>query len=282
MFEHFTKRHFLHIFHRNLLLLKSSYRWIIFAILMQLWHNIATNIAYYIHIRQDLLWDLGFEVLPENESLEFLNEILFGIASFLGFILTLSPSFMSQEHTNHITSMVMILRLCKVYGFVIILRTFSFLSTSLPSPSHHCRIGSTTYDPPNNVSQIIFRIDPTTGCGDLVFSGHTSTVLTIALTASHYSYYLFPKFWKYIAFAIYLPITLILSALIIIAQNHYTVDIVVALYTVPLLYYFLWHTLPDPACRTKTRQDEEGIIGNNDINTNDAVQDLQAITLQSD
>ena len=37
------------------------------------------------------------------------------------------------------------------------------------------------------------------------------------------------------------------------AQNHYTVDVIIAWYTVPLLYYFIWNVLPDP----KPIQNEE-------------------------
>lgn len=164
----------------------------------------------------------------------------------IGLISIALPTFMKKANRNNINSILILVRFSKVFGFSNILRTISFLSTSLPSPSHHCRLESTTYNPPKNLSDIIFRMDPFSGCGDLIYSGHTSTVLCGAITVSHYCYYLLPNYWKYIVYGFWLPIVIMMAYVIISAQNHYTVDIIVAWYTIPLLYYFIWNMFPDP------------------------------------
>lgn len=51
MFQHLNKSHFKIVFNDNIRLFKKQYGWIIFTIILQLWHNIATNIAYYVHQR---------------------------------------------------------------------------------------------------------------------------------------------------------------------------------------------------------------------------------------
>eukprot|EP01084_Bolivina_argentea_P233616 393436_1 len=183
-----TREHWKLVLHRNWSLFKSYYGWIIFAVVMQIWHSVASNIAYYVHTRSEVLWDLGFNLLPEKESIEIFGESLFVFNTFIYFIILLLPTFMIQEYTHNITSMLILIRFCKIFPFTVFLRTITFLTTSLPSPSHHCRTGSTTYDPPNDLSETIFRIDITNGCGDLIFSGHTATVLCVSLTASHYAY----------------------------------------------------------------------------------------------
>ena len=67
-----------------------------------------------------------------------------------------------------------------------------------------------------------------------------------------------------------MPIVLILALLIIIAQNHYTVDIIVALYTVPLLYFFIWHIFPDPKIIPSIQQQQDEFL--QDPESNDTIE----------
>ena len=193
-------------------------------------------------IKQEVLWDLGFVVLPENDRLRTITEVIFWLIVIIGGIFVFIPSII--KHPTVLSS-VTVIRFCKVSGFGIILRTICFLSTSAPGPSPECRISSNEYDPPTSWKDILFDMTVADGCGDLVFSGHLSLTLTIAICVSHYSYFVFPKIWKVISFGILL-LVLILALLIITTRNHYTLDIIVASYTVPLLYHFLWYKLPDP------------------------------------
>ncbi|MES1922096.1 hypothetical protein MHBO_003612 [Bonamia ostreae] len=71
-----------------------------------------------------------------------------------------------------------------------------------------------------------------TGCGDLIFSSHTLIVLNIALTVRHYSE---SKAVKIFVWAL----VIMLVPLIIAGRHHYTVDVVIASYVVPLVWNFI-------------------------------------------
>lgn len=249
--------------------IKRSWIWFVFGGITLLWHNIATNIAYHVHTPQYPLWDLGFQIFPENESIEIYTEIIFIFCAISTVFFIVLPSFM--HNSKQITSTLIVVRMCKVSGFSIILRTISFLSTSLPSPSHHCRPGSTDYAAPSDAEEIAGRMDPVSGCGDLIFSGHTSNTLIMTLTVSYYAYYLLPRWWKWITFGICVPFVIIMGTFIIIAQNHYTVDVVVALYTVPLLYFFLVKVLPDSISDAGSERYRMDSVEMDSIISNDAI-----------
>ena len=82
-------------------------------------------------------------------------------------------------------------------------------------------------------------MDASYGCGDLIFSSHTIFTLTVCLLITQY-----------------LPVTpivigawfiqAVLVFLILCSRKHYTVDIVVALYTVPMVWALLQWKLKDP------------------------------------
>ena len=247
---------------QNWMEIKRSWIWIVFGVITGLWHNVASNIAYYVHTPQEPLWDIGFHIFPEYEPIEDVTEIMLILCLTGTGLFTLLPSFMNNP--KHITSMLIVVRICQISGFTGILRTISFLSTSLPSPSHHCRPESTDYFPPSDASEIMSRMDPISGCGDLIFSGHTSNTLLMTLTVSHYSYFLLPRWWKWITFGLCVPFVITMASFIIIAQNHYTVDVVVALYTVPLLYSFLCNVLPDTVHEINT-DSMDAIMSRDDI-----------------
>lgn len=98
------------------------------------------------------------------------------------------------------------------HGVVLLLRAASFSGTILPDPSRMCRdsgyIGS---------------------CHDLVFSGHAClTTLAVCILFA-----LFPlRAWEKLLLAVDWFVTCVV---IVACQNHYTVDVVVAVYTTALV-----------------------------------------------
>lgn len=115
------------------------------------------------------------------------------------------------------------------------LRIISFLSTSLPSPNYHCREGEPTAirEPAQHWwDHIIVDVkrQSTHGCGDLIFSSHTTFALVGTLTYTEYGTIRAIKLLLWCCM-------LTLSCLIIASRKHYTVDVVVAYYTVPLVFY---------------------------------------------
>jgi len=133
-----------------------------------------------------------------------------------------------------------------VMAMGIILRCITFLSTSLPGPAPHCQPNSLEYKPPLTVNEIVYRIDPLKGCGDLIFSSHTMLALCFVLSLHYYlKHFVSPLKYYLIMYGIYWPSMIILGFFIIAARKHYTVDVVVAFYIAPLLYHASFSIISD-------------------------------------
>ena len=132
---------------------------------------------------------------------------------------------------------------CVLYGRVLttlcacqLLRALSFLSTSLPGPNYHCRAGSpaaTLPMPRRWYGHLVVDVgeQATKGCGDLIFSSHTTFALVGCL-----AYQAFGNFEK--VKKLLWASAVALSLLIVASRKHYTVDVVVAWYVVPLVWSF--------------------------------------------
>lgn len=127
-------------------------------------------------------------------------------------------------------------------SFCQMLRVVSFTATQLPSPSRHCQPGvAEPLDwPQRPLDWLVVNVprQASHGCGDLVFSSHVTFGLVFALTIWHYSTQLASRF---------LMVLLVIAQIVGIlgARKHYTVDIVVALYVVPLVWGLLLRHMPD-------------------------------------
>jgi hypothetical protein len=123
------------------------------------------------------------------------------------------------------------------------LRVLSFLVTTLPAPSAHCRPDSPFYSPPTSLGDILFH-DPYsfggmfTGCGDLVFSFHVLVITVCGLTYSHYGSYSWLKMvmWCFV---------LCHGLLVVASREHYMLDVVIGWYTVPMVWICYEWYFPD-------------------------------------
>lgn len=106
------------------------------------------------------------------------------------------------------------------HASLLAMRGSSFVLTLLPDASQQCR-----------ESPFVG------GCHDLMFSGHVALmVLTLALARRNYA---LPR----VATALFVAATALSVALVIAVRNHYSVDVLVALFLAPLVE-FLWSTHP--------------------------------------
>jgi hypothetical protein len=135
-----------------------------------------------------------------------------------------------------------------------------FLSTSLPGPAPQCAYIPTSeqleqplsdfvqgpappegnppgWNPPADWIDVLTRLDVSTGCGDLLFSSHLTFALISLLSVSTYT--------RSRARYFLLCSLLFLIPLTIASRKHYSVDVIVACFTVPLVYSHLLHTFPD-------------------------------------
>lgn len=135
----------------------------------------------------------------------------------------------------------MVLSLCQF------LRILSFTVTQLPAPNYHCREGEDTAVLPMPDSwwghiKINLGRQATHGCGDLIFSSHTTFVLVGCLTFTEYGETMILKVISWIGVAM-------MSLCIVASRKHYSVDVVVAWYVVPLVFYAMmrrWTTVRPP------------------------------------
>ncbi|XP_078178882.1 phosphatidylinositol:ceramide inositolphosphotransferase-like isoform X2 [Carex rostrata] len=100
--------------------------------------------------------------------------------------------------------------------------------------------------PPNTVFEVLLINFPRGvlyGCGDLIFSSHMIFTLVFVNT---YQKYGSKRIIKFLAWML----VIIQSLLIIAARKHYSVDIVVAWYTVNLVFFFIDNKLPEMPDRT--------------------------------
>jgi len=217
---------------------------ILIGAIFQYVHSVATNVAYYMHVPREPLADLGFSLIPAlSRRDQVVSEILFFILVGCTIIFAVSPFFVPHDARVPLAkrrfTTVMIARFLGVCVLAQTLRIITFLVTTLPGPNYHCRPDAPDYNPPRDLYDIFTRHDPFTHCGDLVFSSHTIFVTLCALTWHQYGRMLN---WRKITMWV---VVVIFGGLVVAARKHYSLDVVVALYTVPLLWIAYDRFIPD-------------------------------------
>ncbi|CAJ2655813.1 phosphatidylinositol:ceramide inositolphosphotransferase 1-like isoform X2 [Trifolium pratense] len=198
----------------ELSLLAENWKYLLAGLVCQYIHGLAARGVHYFHKPGPILQDVGFFLLPElGQEKTYISETLF-TTIFISFALA------SQ-----------------------ILRIITFYSTQLPGPNYHCREGSklATLPRPDNILEVLvinFPHGVLYGCGDLIFSSHMIFTLTFVRT---YQKYGARRSIKQLGWLL----AVIQSLLIVASRKHYTVDVVVAWYTVNLVVFFVDKKLPE-------------------------------------
>lgn len=174
---------------------------IIFGSLFQWFHSILTNLAYYYHTQLTAaqrvpLKDVAYDYLPVlNGGWWMVSEYLvFTMVAII--VVSIASILVIRWNAPHgrplycvpiMRRMLMTLTVCQA------LRCISFLVTTLPGASRQClystpgdmspeellqgpahdRGNPAGWEPPMTINDIIWRMDATNGCGDLMFSSHT-------------------------------------------------------------------------------------------------------------
>lgn len=210
-------------------------------------HSTLTNVVYYFHKPGETLPDLGYELLPEltgrwsslGEDLTIAWAALVWCFMWANFFVS-QPSRDSSGRGKIIFCIHMLSRLVACVTICILLRCLTFMVTVLPGPAPHCK--ADRHNPPTSLNEIIFRFDSLTGCGDLIFSSHTLIAINFALCVNHYCTRRIIKILMW-------TLAVAMSLAIVAARHHYTVDVVIAWYVVPLVWnqYLQWkQDLPFP------------------------------------
>ncbi|KAJ7540285.1 hypothetical protein O6H91_10G007700 [Diphasiastrum complanatum] len=216
-------------------LLLEKWKFLLFGIVFQYIHGVFAKVVHYLHRPAPLLPDIGFVILPElGLERAYISETLFSCIFFLFVLWTFHPFLFNKKRFYTVLLWHRVLAVLVVSQA---LRIVTFLSTQLPGPNYHCREGSpaATLPPPKNIAEVIninFPYGVIYGCGDLIFSSHMIFAIVFVRTYQKYG----TKRWiKRLAWAV----NVVLGLLIIASRKHYTVDVVVAWYTVLLVFYFV-------------------------------------------
>lgn len=222
-------------------LLSKNWKFLLAGIIFQYLHGLAAHGVHYLHRPGPTLQDTGFFFLPElGPDKAYMSETLFTII-FCSFVLwSLNPFFFQSKR------IYTVLIWCRVLAYLAvsqILRILTFYSTQLPGPNYHCREGSklARLPPPESAVEVLLINFPhgvIYGCGDLIFSSHMIFTLVFVRT---YQKYGTKRCIKQCAWVL----AVVQSLLIIASRKHYTVDIVVAWYTVNLVAFFVDNKLPE-------------------------------------
>ncbi|XP_075513099.1 phosphatidylinositol:ceramide inositolphosphotransferase 2-like isoform X1 [Primulina tabacum] len=221
-------------------LLAENWKYILGGLICQYIHGLAARGVHYFHRPGPILQDVGFFLLPElGQDKAYISETVFTFI-FLSFVLwTFHPFILKRKKISTV------LIWCRVLAFLVacqILRIITFYSTQLPGPNYHCREGSkfARLPHPDNILEFLLIVPQGMlyGCGDLIFSSHMIFSLVFVRTYHKYGTQRLVKQFAWL--------TVVAQSLLIIAsRKHYTVDIVVAWYSVNLVVFFLDKKLPE-------------------------------------
>eukprot|EP00262_Sarcandra_glabra_P020132 TRINITY_DN791_c0_g1_i4.p1 TRINITY_DN791_c0_g1~~TRINITY_DN791_c0_g1_i4.p1 ORF type:complete len:316 (-),score=30.90 TRINITY_DN791_c0_g1_i4:418-1365(-) len=229
-------------------LLAENWKYLLAGLVFQYIHGLAARGVHYLHQPGPTLQDLGFIILPElGQDKAYISETVFSFV-FFSFVLWTFHPFILQ--TKRFYTVLLWIRVLAFLVASQILRIFSFYSTQLPGPNYHCREGSrlARLPRPDSILEVLLINFPRGviyGCGDLIFSSHMIFTLVFVLT---YQKYGTRRCIKQLAWLV----AVILSLLIIASRKHYTVDVVVAWYTVCLVVYYVDKKLPELPDRSIT------------------------------
>jgi sphingomyelin synthase-related protein 1 len=173
---------------------------------MQWVHSVLTNIAYYYQTQLSAaqrvpLKDIAYETLPTLDGSWWIASEYIVYTMLTITVLAMVSILVIRWHPPHgrpLYSVPILRRMLITLTVCQILRCISFLCTTLPGASRQCLYSvpeDMTKDellngpardtgnpvgwaPPVTVSDILWRVDATTGCGDLMFSSHTIFTMT--------------------------------------------------------------------------------------------------------
>lgn len=184
--------------------------------------------------------DLGFAVIPELPlSADWASEALFYCQFFGGIAWMFSPFVLKAASLRH-TTVGLASAALPALVLAQALRIASFTSTRLPSPAPHCLSSSPVAIKPRPQhwwQYVVINVvtQASKSCGDLIFSSHLTFALTFcSLYTLRGNWMAVKAFWWLAAVA--------LSLLIVASRKHYSVDVVIAWYAVPLIIFGLTKT----------------------------------------
>ncbi|KAI4378494.1 hypothetical protein MLD38_015965 [Melastoma candidum] len=223
-------------------LLFGNWQYILGGIVFQYIHGLAARGVRYLHRPGPVLPDLCFFLIPElGPQNAYISESTFGVIFFSFFLWTFHP-FVYQNKKIYT-----VLLWCRVLAYLVasqILRILTFYATQLPG---QMITATRAQSFPGYHHHELFPRGVFYGCGDLIFS--SDMIFTLVFVSTYHQYGT-KRFIKQCGWLL----AVIQSVLIIASHKHYTVDIVVAWYTVNLVIFFINKKFPELRDRSVSSQ----------------------------
>ena len=218
-------------------------------------------LSYYVDnendslVRIKRLEDLGFSILPDWSNSNFakgLNDFFSLLTPISVIVFSHFTMFLKKATNRKVFTVNIIVRFVLCYITAHLVRTFAYLTTSLPGPALHCidpKLESA--NKPKSLSDIFISMNFPTNCGDLLYSGHMVGYVTGFCTLVYYIEKIFgkdEKLAKYrcrpsiitnIFILFYIMGMLVQVILAIGTRQHYTVDTMLAI--IAGYWNFIWH-----------------------------------------
>ena len=233
-------------------------------------HSCFTNLVFYLESKlltgaqRMPLHDLAFDYLPVVTGAwwHFTDYLIYSMLFSVGFLVIISTfvAFNFRER-RPIHAVFVLKRYFQTIMILQTLRILSFMFTLLPGSSVQCLYTPTEaqlagpasdfvsgvadpagnppeWEPPTTLYDILFRIDPATGCGDLMFSSHTVFATLCVMLVWDYFPWRASKLYMAVCITFLIPLTLA-------SRKHYTVDVLTSLYLTPIVYELMRLKMPD-------------------------------------
>ena len=210
------------------------------------------NLAFYRYPdyvdKSQRLRDLGFEIVPPlPEGKHWIGDIpmwtLSATMTCMGFFAFFGN--VDGRVKPHFFNMAT--RFSEMLAIGHTLRFCTYIGTTLPGSADHCFGDFRGMDPPKpttlrEVFFTRFALAPGNNCGDLAYSGHIFQCFLEILIIFKYSKACLrlPPILHTMLLVIVTCCAIIQVPILLSARNHYTVDVVIALYVTPLLWF--WHS----------------------------------------
>jgi len=199
----------------------------VFFILAGLLMTTMNALADYRHPGAYQLPDIGFQLIPFLDWPELPNIVMtvMGVSTLIVILI----------HPKRVT---VVRRLLVIYGSLLLLRSITVISTSLPDPSPQCLQLHLKgkYNQKDSFQSLFTGLKQTlvplqsSTCGDLIFSGHTVFMtLCVLIWKKYFEYH--PWVW-----IIVLIVALFGIWSIIATRFHYSIDVILAV----ILTFYIW------------------------------------------
>lgn len=210
-----------------------------------------------------VLDDLGYSLFPDLSSSAAAlnaNEYLATLIQGMTTAFLVVPYIISFQNRARPHLMAIWLRLLRALASVHLLRTLTYMATSIPGPANHCQSIRWTSKHGAQGSEEIghahvltlvqifldtYNLTHNSNCGDLIFSGHTVNAMTNVMTLHFYVWRTMPPWLARVICAIAWLAFFVQIFLVLSSHNHYAVDTVVGLYTAPLNFMLWVYLFPD-------------------------------------